>query len=124
MKRNKIRRSPEGQRALDEFRDRWIGQRCWMCPLRLGAHVHHIVHRRGLEYDDRRNLAWLCPLCHARLHDGPQIVYRVELPAWTDEDVLRAKKQIEPGYWDLAFLRLLAGPGDGRLNMEFGRGLE
>ena len=112
MKRRPTRRTKAGKAALQEFRDRWYGQPCWLCPIRLGQHIHHIVHRRGVAYDDRRNLAWLCPICHARLHDGPQVLYRVELEAWTDADVLLAKKVIEPGWWDLGFLREL----DGRLN--------
>ena len=124
MKRKPTKRSPAGQQALDEFRDRWHGQTCWLCPMKLGHHIHHIVERDGKIYDDRRNFAWLCGTCHDRFHKGPQIVYSVKLPAWTDEDVLRAKKLIDPEHWDLAFLRLLAGPGDGRLNMEFGRGME
>jgi len=128
MKRNPTKRSPEGQQALDEFRDRWEWNPCWGC----GEHWipferHHIVYRDGVKgMDDQRNLAHLCKMCHDVHHNhGIQtwhgIAVKVRL---TKEDVLRLKKQYDPEHWDLAFLRLLAGPGDGRLNMEFGRGLE
>lgn len=127
MKRKPTKRSIEGQRALDEFRDRWAGKPCWGCTMWGPFEIHHIVGRDGiLEHDDQRDMAHLCEMCHRVYHD-PSIktwhgrVVRVRL---TKDDVLRLKKIHDPEHWDLAFLRLLAGPGDGRLNMDFGRGLE
>ena len=122
------RRSKEGAKALDDFRDRWAGKPCWgCCGIWIPFERHHIVYRDGMMImDDQRNLAHLCKMCHDVHHDhGIQTWHgravRVRL---TKEDVLRLKRVFDPEYWDLAFLRLLDGPGDGRLNMNFGRGME
>ena len=126
MKRNPTKRSPEGQRAYDEFRRRHCrSNACWMCgEVFYQLQVHHIAKRRGLIYDDLRNFFAACLHCHARIEGNTIVVDGKRLEPIMDEWVLARKKVIDPYNWDLAFLRLLAGPGDGRLNMEFGRGME
>ena len=126
MKRHPTNRSPEGAAAYKRFKRRWAGRPCWGCGAPCWPfHRHHIVNRAGKVYDDERNLAHLCDGCHSVHHDQQVITYfGRHIDVLTDEDILRLKKQYDPEHWDLAFLRLLAGPGDGRLNMEFGRGME
>ena len=128
MKRNKIRRSPEGQQALDEFRDRWAGKPCWACgDMRGPFERHHIVYRDGIaEMDDQRNLAHLCQMCHEAHHDHGLKTWhgrpvRIHL---TKDEVAGLKKRFDPEYFDLLLLRKLASKREGFLNMEFGRGLE
>jgi hypothetical protein len=119
-----VRRSKEGVAALRGFLKRWKGKSCWNCTT-IGSERHHIVYRDGLIYDDQRNLAWLCGGCHSAHHlRGVANYFGRPIAFLTTETILRLKRDVDPDYWDLAFLRLLAGPGDGRLNMEFGRGLE
>ena len=114
MKRRKTKRKPEAQRHLDEFRGRWKMSRCWLCETRNYAlHVHHIVGRKGDTYDDPRNLASVCWLCHARIHGGEQTIRSLiaiggrKLRQWTDEDVERAKRRWDPDNWDPAYLEYL-----------------
>ena len=122
MKRT--RRSKEGQRALDEFRDRWIGKLCWHCGRNEATDIHHIVKRRGEAYDVLCNFFACCRWCHKRI-EGETLIWNGERQLPIAEDVvLRLKRIRDPLNWRLADLRLLAGPGDGRLNMEFGRGME
>jgi hypothetical protein len=123
MKRRPTKRSPEGQQAMQEFRDTWGNSPCWLCPY-PGMEIHHIVKRRGLIFDDLRDFAWLCRWCHSRAEGNTVVLHRVRLLPISVETVLEAKRLIDPKHWDLEFLRLLAGPGDGRLNMAFGEGME
>ena len=128
MRRKPTKRSPEGQAALDNFRDRWQGKPCWgCCGIWIPFERHHIVGRDGiLCYDDERNLAHLCEMCHDVYHDHGIKTWhgRTVKVFLTLENILRLKKLRDPDYWDLAFLRELAGPGDGRLNMAFEEGLK
>ena len=115
MKRSRIKakptnRGPEAQRHIDEFRDRWRDLPCWLCGGRgaIVPHVHHIVNRRGDIYDDPRNLSSVCWLCHARIHGGDQTTMDGRKhPAWTDEDVERAKRRHDPDNYDPAYLDYL-----------------
>ena len=116
MKRRPTRRSKQGKQAISEFRSRWY--RCWFCGAKASA-PHHIVFRRGLVYDDQRNLASVCLDCHSRIH-GITVVRHTGgrmLPI-TLETVLETKRTRDPEHWDLDFLREL----DGRLN--YGEGIE
>ena len=122
MKRRPTKRSPEGQRALDDFAVRWRGKPCWACgDLRGPFEVHHIVGRDGIkEHDDERDFAHLCEMCHKVHHDhgiqtwhGRNVSIRL-----TKENVLELKRRRDPEYWDLAFLRELSG------RLDFGEGLE
>ena len=107
------RRSPQGNRAMQEFRDRWQFGSCWLCGLRgRTMHPHHIVYRRGKQFDDARNLAAVCWECHDRIHGATIVRDGRRLQPIPLADVLRAKRMWDPGAWDLAFLREL----DGRLN--------
>ena len=121
-----VRRSKEGQQAYKRFKsERCRCSTCWLCQRNYPMlDVHHIVPRRGVIYDDLRNFFAACRMCHSMIEvDG--IVWDGERVAQIPESrILRVKRRLDPKHWDLAFLRLLAGPGDGRLNMEFGRGLE
>jgi hypothetical protein len=126
MKRRPTKRSPEGQAAYERFKKRWAGKPCWGCGQKCWPfHRHHIVNRAGKIYDDERNLAHLCDGCHSAHHDGGIETYMGRIICvLTDIDILRLKRDHDPDHWDLEFLRLLAGPGDGRLNMAFGEGME
>jgi hypothetical protein len=110
MKHRKTKRSKEVQRVIDEFRAEYCapGNRCWLCEAEQATEIHHIVRRRGDIYDDRRNLLAVSWLSHQRIHHGPQTISsgRV-LPAWTDEDVERAKRRWDPDNWDPAYLDYL-----------------
>jgi len=113
IKRRKTKRSKEAQRHIDQFTERWQDGPCWLCDERtlIILHVHHIVHRRGDIYDDPRNLASVCWLCHARIHSGEQITMGGrKCPAWTDEDVERAKRRHDPDHYDPAYLDYLRYP--------------
>ena len=116
LKRKATKRSKAGLQALMEFKDRWY--RCWFCGAKASA-PHHIVFRRGLIYDDQRNLAAVCLDCHSRIH-GITIVSvkggrMLPIPL---ETVLMTKRTRDPEFWDLAFLRELAG------RLDFGEELE
>ena len=124
MKRKPTKRSKEGQRALNEFRDQWIGRLCWYCWTNDATDIHHIVKRRGEAYDVLCNFFACCRWCHQRI-EGETLVWNgIRQPTIPVDVVLRLKKIHDRENWKLAELRLLAGPGDGRLNMELGRGME
>jgi hypothetical protein len=109
IKHRKTKRGPEAQRHIDEFRERWEMERCWLCETRVYiSHIHHIVTRKGDAWDDPRNLSKVCWLCHARIHGGEQTtVDGRKHPAWTTEDVERAKQRWDPDNWDPAYLDYL-----------------
>lgn len=110
MKRRPTRRSKQGQQAISEFRNRWY--RCWFCGAKASA-PHHIVFRRGLIYDDQRNLASVCLDCHSRVHGITIVRHNGErLEPIPLVQVLGEKWGRDPEHWDLEFLREL----DGRLN--------
>ena len=121
MKRRPTKRSKEGLDAIKTFEAN--NRQCWFCGKEATAN-HHIVFRRGKIFDDQRNLAAVCEKCHMRIH-GATLVFRMgrydPIPL---KRVLEVKRDKDLDNWDLAFLRELAGPGDGRLNMAFGEGLE
>ena len=118
------KRSKEGAAALRKFqRDHCHNAACWYCNKHFPKlDVHHIVKRRGMIFDDLRNFFAACRLCHSRM-EGARLVF----PTYTLEPIPLQKvleiKQQRDGL-DLAFLRVLAGPGDGRSNMTFGEGME
>lgn len=115
IKRKATKRSKEGQQAITAFRNRW--PRCWFCGSKASA-PHHIVFRRGVAFDDQRNLAAVCQDCHSRIHGITIVtVLNIRLLPIPLETVLRVKKNIDPPL-DLPFLRELAG------NLCFGEGLE
>jgi hypothetical protein len=121
IKSKRTKRSKAGQQAITAFRKRW--PRCWFCGAPSSA-PHHIVFRRGVVFDDQRNLAAVCEDCHSRIHGITIVtVLNIRLLPIPLETVLRVKLHNDPPL-DLPFLRMLAGPGDGRLNMKFGEGLE
>jgi 5-methylcytosine-specific restriction endonuclease McrA len=115
IKRKATNRSKEGQQAITAFRKRWPC--CWFCGAKSSA-PHHIVFRRGVVFDDQRNLAAVCEDCHSRIHDITIVKHNgkrfLPIPL---ETVLRVKRERDPPL-DLPFLRELSG----RLN--FGEGLE
>lgn len=120
IKHKPTKRCQEAQQAINAFRAEHLapGKRCMLCEERQAADPHHVVHRRGDEHDDPRNLLAVCWLCHRRLHDGPQKLLDGEvLPAWTRDDVLRAKMRHDPDNYDPEFLDRLAHPE--RLLREF-----
>ena len=114
MKRSRIKAKPTkrtkvAQRHIDDFQDRWRDHPCWLCgnPY-YKLHVHHIVFRDGASWDDPRNLASVCWLCHARIHGGAQTTIDGRRhPAWTTEDVERAKRRHDPDHYDPAYLDYL-----------------
>jgi len=113
MKRHPTKRSPEARRTMLDFRADHLalGKRCWLCGENQATEPHHIVHRRGDEYDDARNLAAVCWFCHKRIHDGETVAMDGRrLPAWKLEDVLRAKRRHDPDNYDPEFLDRLAHP--------------
>ena len=110
IKHRKTKRKLESQRHIDQFTERWQDGPCWLCGERtlIILHVHHIAHRRGDIYDDPRNLASVCWLCHARIHSGEQITMDGRKhQAWTTEDVERAKQRWDPDNYDPAYLDYL-----------------
>ena len=82
--------------------------------------MHHIVYRDGIaERDDQRNLSWLCFACHSAHHQrGLENFYGRTVAELTTEDILRLKRAKDREFWDLEFLRELAG------KRNFGEGLE
>jgi hypothetical protein len=121
IKRKATNRSKEGQQAITAFRKRW--PRCWFCGAKASA-PHHIVFRRGVVFDDQRNLAAVCEDCHSRIHGITIVTHNGErwdllgrlLPIPL-ETVLRVKKERDPPL-DLPFLRELSG------KRNFGEGIE
>jgi hypothetical protein len=109
MKYRKTKRNPEAQRNLDDFRDRWKMHPCWTCETRFYTlHVHHMEERKGEPWDDPRNLASVCWLCHARIHGGEQTtIDGRKHPAITKEQVEQAKRRWDPDNWDPAYLDYL-----------------
>lgn len=116
IKRKATKRSKEGAAAYERFKRRWAGRPCWGCGARWRAfHRHHIVGRDGIAgADDERDLAHLCDMCHAVHHDNGIQTWHGETVKvrLTKDDVLRLKRDRDPEYWDLAFLRELAGRRD------------
>ena len=111
--KGRTKRSPQGQQALDAFTKRWLGKPCWGCgDMRGPFEKHHIAGRDGcLEHDDERDLAHLCQMCHAVHHDNGIKTWhgrtvRVRL---TKDDVLRLKRDRDPEFWDLDWLRKISG---------------
>jgi hypothetical protein len=124
IKRKSTKRSKEGAAAMRAFKEEHFGKPCWYCELNEATDAHHIAKRRGVIYDDPRNLFACCRWCHDRA-EGATIVTRkgIKLPPIPLDVILRIKELCDPPL-DLPFLRMLSGPGDGRLNMNFGEGLE
>ena len=109
IKRRKTKRKSEAQRHIDEFRERWKHHPCWHCETRTyPLEVHHMEGRKGDAWDDPRDLASLCSLCHKRRHQGEQTtVDGRKHAAITREDVERAKRRWDPDNWDPAYLDYL-----------------
>jgi hypothetical protein len=120
VKRRPTKRSQEGAAALRKFKEeQCANDNCQLCGSFFEQlDPHHIVYRRGQVFDDERNLLAVCPKCHMRIH-GATLVFRMgrydPIPL---KRVLEAKRDKDPEYWDLAFLRELSGRRD------FGEGLE
>jgi hypothetical protein len=115
IKRKATKRNKEGQQAITYFRKRF--PRCWFCGAKASA-PHHIVFRRGVVFDDQRNLAAVCQDCHSRIHDIPIVtVLNIRLLPIPLETVLRVKRERDPPL-DLPFLRELSG------KRNFGEGIE
>jgi hypothetical protein len=111
IKHRKTKRGPEAQRQFDEFKDQWLGKLCWLCEFDIATEAHHIDGRCGDAWDDPRNLAAVCWLCHRRYHDGEQTtITGRKLRQWTDEDVERAKRRWDPPHYDPAYLDYLRYP--------------
>ena len=111
IKHRKTKRSQQAQREYDAFRDRWHGHRCMTCTLRYGCHRHHIVYRDGDDWDDQRNLLWVCDLCHQRLH-GTTVAWRgIRLPGWDKSIAFQiaceAKQKWDREYWDAGYIDYL-----------------
>ena len=107
LKRKPTRRGPEAQRHIDEFKAAWMGRPCWLCEAAPAVDPHHIAPRKGDAWDDPRDLAALCRMCHTRI-DADQIDITVRrLRQWTTEDVERAKRRWDPDNWDPAYLEYL-----------------
>ena len=120
MKRHKTKRGKQAQQVIDAFRAEHLapGKRCMMCEREQATDPHHIEKRRGDQYDVPENLLAVCRLCHDRIEHGPQtLIGGKVLPAWTREDVLRAKRRHDPDNYDPEFLDRLAHPE--RLLREF-----
>ena len=124
MKRKPTKRSPEGQAALDRFQQEFCHRApCWHCgKVCETLDVHHIVKRNGMVFDDLRNFFAACRSCHSRMEGARLVFARYTLEPIPLQRVLEIKQQRDG--LDLDFLRVLAGPGDGRSNMKFGEGLE
>ena len=117
MKRKAKRRSPEGARAMKHFMDRFAGCPCMMCEHKrpLNPAPHHIVFRKSKLHDVECNLLRVCMYCHARCHGQTVVLHGKRLPPYTKEEILRAKRIWDPGYWDLGKLEELNGlPGPPR----------
>ena len=104
MKRRKTSRSPAGQQALEDFRAAYT--RCWFCGVRW-FDVHHIVHRRGTRFDDRRNFAAACRCCHDRIHGSTVVWNGKRLPPIPQDEVLAMKRRMDAAHWDEEFLESL-----------------
>jgi len=116
MKRSSIkpkptRRSKQAQRHYKAFGDRWRGKACCICHAERGCHRHHIVNREGDDWDDERNLLWVCKRCHDRLHGISVVVARVRIPGWEKKDAFiyasDAKQRWDAEYYDPAYLDYL-----------------
>jgi 5-methylcytosine-specific restriction endonuclease McrA len=45
-----------------------MNEPCEQCELRPGTQLHHIQFKSHSGSDERQNLIWLCPQCHAQQH--------------------------------------------------------
>ena len=122
MKRSGIKHKPtkrgkQAQQAIDAFRAEHCapGKRCWLCGARQADHPHHIVYRRGDEYDVPENLLATCEkLCHPLLHGTTVVLDGVRYEGWEKEEAyiiaMSAKLNYDPDNYDPEFLDRLAHP--------------
>ena len=115
MNRRRTNRSKEAQQAIDDFKREHIGfgKRCWICGVRQASHAHHMVYRRGDEYDDQKNLCATCDLvCHPRLHGQTIVIRGVRFEGWEKQQAFAiacaAKREHDPDNYDPEFLDRLA----------------
>ena len=107
MKRKPTKRGKVARKQFAEFKRKWLGTRCPMCERRATIDPHHIVKRKGDAWDDPRNLIALCRNCHDRVEGDWIDVTGRRHRQWTDEDVERAKRRVDPDNWDARYLDYL-----------------